>query len=291
MLTPPPLTENLDPLHAKIFSIPEFLSNRGGSPTKLFGRTRQKKLQRRIVIPPPLGIHKIFRYPRFSETPKGSPTNFFRHCETKKFRKNRYALQISYAQPPPPPHPLLCMEISDTRIFLKHKRVPLRIFSALWDKKISKKPLCSPDQLCSPPTPPPPMHGNFRYQNFFETQKGSPTNFFGTVRQKIFDKTVMLSRSVRLSPPPHPLLCMEISDTRVFLKHKRVPQRIFSALWDKKNSTENSDIPFLCIKFFDTRNCLKHRSVPQRNFSVPRQKNLHEVFCIKYRNQWWKWCL
>ena len=34
---------------------------------------------------------------------------------------------------------------------------------------------------------PPPMHENFRYQNFFETQKGSLTNFFGTVRQEIFN--------------------------------------------------------------------------------------------------------
>ena len=29
------------------------------------------------------------------------------------------------------------------------------------------------------------MHESFRYENVSETQKGSPTEFFGTVRQKI----------------------------------------------------------------------------------------------------------
>ena len=34
-------------------------------------------------------------------------------------------------------------------------------------------------------TPCPLMHKNFRYQKFSETQKGSSTKFFGTVRQEI----------------------------------------------------------------------------------------------------------
>ena len=40
-------------------------------------------------------------------------------------------------------------------------------------------------------TPPPStllIHKIFRCQKFSETQKGSPTNFFGTVRQQIFDR-------------------------------------------------------------------------------------------------------
>ena len=36
---------------------------------------------------------------------------------------------------------------------------------------------------------PPPMHENFGYKNFFETQKGSHTKFFGTVRQKFWTKS------------------------------------------------------------------------------------------------------
>ena len=53
-------------------------------------------------------------------------------------------------------------------------------------------------------------------------------------------------------------LCMKIFDTRTFFKYRRIPLRNFSVLWDKKFSTENRDIPH---------------------------------FCIKYRNQWWYWCL
>ena len=35
-------------------------------------------------------------------------------------------------------------------------------------------------------------------------------------------------------------------------KHRRVPLRKVSVLWDKKSSTENTDIPFLFMNFFDT---------------------------------------
>ena len=34
----------------------------------------------------------------------------------------------------------------------------------------------------------PLMHEKFRYQKFSETRKGSPTKFFGTVRQKTIDR-------------------------------------------------------------------------------------------------------
>ena len=40
-------------------------------------------------------------------------------------------------------------------------------------------------------TPPPStllIHKIFGYQEFSETQKSSPTKFFGTVRQQIFDR-------------------------------------------------------------------------------------------------------
>ena len=59
---------------------------------------------------------------------------------------------------------------------------------------------------------------------------------------------------------------MKIFETGISLKHRRVPLRIFAALWDKKFPTENSDIPFLCIKFFNTRSYLKHWMVPPRIF-------------------------
>ena len=65
----------------------------------------------------------------------------------------------------------LCL---DTRIFLEHKTVPLQIFSILWDKNFLTEK-CATSSLS-------------RYQKFSESQNSAPTNFFGTVRQKFFDK-------------------------------------------------------------------------------------------------------
>ena len=85
----------------------------------------------------------------------------------------------------------------------------------------------------------------FSIPEFFETQKGSPTKFFGTVRQKKIQRKIVIS----------PFLCIQLFDTRNFLKHWMVPPRNFSALWDKKFWTKSRDT----------------------------------LFCIKYRNQWWNW--
>ena len=48
------------------------------------------------------------------------------------------------------------------------------------------------------------------------------------------------------------LLGEKFFDSRTFLIYRSVLQRNFSALWDKKFSTESRDIPFFCISFFDT---------------------------------------
>ena len=58
------------------------------------------------------------------------------------------------------------------------------------------------------------MHENFRNQFFSETQKGSPTNFIGTVRQ---EKSTVNSDV--------PFLYIKLFDAGNFLK-----QRTFSAL-------------------------------------------------------------
>ena len=66
-----------------------------------------------------------------------------------------------------------------------------------------------------------------------------------------------------------PFLCIKFCDTGNFLKHRSVPQRIFSVLCDKNLSTEKRNTPPLwCLKILDTRNFLMHRSVPQPIFSV-----------------------
>ena len=112
------------------------------------------------------------------------------------------------------------------------------------------------------------MHKIFRYPIYSESQKGSPTNFFGTVRPKLWQKIVI-----------HPPLLLSITffDTRNFLKHRRVPLRNFWTLWDKKLIAVNSDIPFLCVNFFDTRLFLKHRRVPLRKVLVMWDKNFEKL--------------
>ena len=75
-----------------------------------------------------------------------------------------------------------------------------------------------------------------------ETLKGSPTKFFGT-ETKNFD-----GKSWYSLPPP--LLSIKFFDTRNFAKHRRVPLRSFSVLWDNKFSIEIRDIPLLGINFF-----------------------------------------
>ena len=119
----------------------------------------------------------------------------------------------------------------------KQKGSFTKIFdSVLWDKKFR--------QNCDAP---PPMHEKFRYWNSLETQKGSSTNFIGTVRQKFYN-------GVQWYPlPVHKILRY--------------------------------------AKFSETTKCS-----PTKFFGTMRQKLLNEksyypLFCIKYRNQWWNWCL
>ena len=103
----------------------------------------------------------------------------------------------------------------------------------------------------------------FRYPKWMKhwTLKDSSTKFFSTVRQKILDGKFWYFLtpplpSPPLPPPPlPPPLSIKFFDTRNFVKHWRVPYKIFWH-WDKNFLMENV-IPF----------------------------------CIKYRNQWWNWYL
>ena len=130
----------------------------------------------------------------------------------------------------------------------------------------------------------------FHSRNFSE-KKGPPMSFFGSVRQKSFER-----KSWYL------LLAIKLFDNRKFLKNegflyeifrycekinfrqnrdtpshafffnpevfsnKRVTLRIFSVLSDKKFSSGNRDIPFLSIKFFDERVFLKNEGFPYEIF-------------------------
>ena len=80
----------------------------------------------------------------------------------------------------------------------------------------------------------------FQYQKFSETQKGSSTNFFGTVRLKNFDRKSWDNRLER-----------KIFRYPKLLTLWRVPQRNVSVLWDETISTENrNSYPFLLSLFF-----------------------------------------
>ena len=128
-------------------------------------------------------------------------------------------------------------------------------------------------------------------------------NYFGTVRQNLWRKNVIIPPSLSIKYFPLP---------EVFWNTEWFPGEVFSVLWDEKildktvkpppsfawkfsipeffQNTEGFSCefyrhcetkifqrslvisPFLCIKICETRNFLKHRSVLQRDFSVLCEK-------------------
>ena len=177
-----------------------------GSPTKFFGTLRQKTSGGKYWYPPTPLIHKLYRYRNSSET--------------------------------------------------QHRRVPLWIFSALWDKKFSTENLDTP-------APPPLIHKLFRYQNFSETRhRRVPLWNFSALWEKNFS-------TENLDTPPS-LLSINFFATGKFLKHSAEGFlcEYFSVLRDDKFSIEKRDIPLFGTKFLDPWNFLKHRRVPRRNFSA-----------------------
>ena len=104
----------------------------------------------------------------------------------------------------------------------------------------------------------------FRYPKLCETQKGSSTEGFGTVKQNSFDGK---------SWYPAPLIPLTFLETRSFLKLGKFSLRTFSVVWDNTFSTTNRDPAPLSTKHFHTRKFLKHRNVPPPKVSgVLRQK-------------------
>ena len=120
----------------------------------------------------------------------------------------------------------LCIKFFDTRIFLKHRRVQLQNVSTLWDKKSSTGNRDTPSLL-------PLIYNIFGYQKFSGTQTVSCTKFLGTVTKKFSARNINNNR--------YSLLLKNFFDNRVFLKHRRVPLRNFSTLWDKKLWTRSRD--------------------------------------------------
>ncbi len=152
-----------------------------------------------------------------------------------------------------PPSLLVPMSFFDTRNFLEGWKLPLRKLLVPWDKNWSTKPYYANPLL--------PCPKKVRFQKFFEIWKGSPTKTFSAVRQQTLDVESWLSLSSR------PLVSKNFFGTRNFLEDRRVPLPNVLVPWDKKLSKNlcHPNTP-LFRKKFDARIFLKYRRVPQKVF-------------------------
>ena len=187
--------------------------------------------------------------PEISETVKGSFTMFFGTVILKIFDGKSWYY-------PPPSYP----NFFDTRNQCNSKGFPYGNFRHCETKKFRRKIL-----IFSPPL----LSINFSLPEIFwnTAQKVSTTKFFGTVRQKVFDGKSWYS------PPPliHKLFrYRKFSETQ----HRRLPVRNFSALWDKKISTENLDTtpPSLIQTFSAPEINATVKDSPTEIFGTVRQK-------------------
>ena len=247
------------------------------------------------------------------------PNQVFRYCETKNFRRKNVI------------PPFSSIKLFGTRNFLKNSRIPLRNFPVLWDKKFGLKIVICPllsikiysipkiffwktegfvykafrfgpvrQKVSTKPWSfPPPLLENFRYPKFSDTPKCSPTNFFGTVWQKVIDGVTQYPSSLMLQKFRYPKFSdtPKCSPTKFFgtvrqkifdgktqypsslmLKNFRYPKfpdapkcsptKFFGTV-RQKILTENRDMPPLIHKhLFDTKKfLLENRRIPLQSFS------------------------
>ena len=150
-------------LSINFFRYQKISGKQKGSFTKLFVLVlRDKKFRQNRDAPPPSYAWK-FSMKEFFWNTKVFSNEIFRYSETKTSTENRDT----------PPPPLSIKYFSLPEIFWNTEWFPGEVFSVQWDKKNREASLL-------------PLE-TFRYQNSFETQKGSPMNFIGTVRQRFFN--------------------------------------------------------------------------------------------------------
>ena len=137
----------------------------------------------------------------------------FRYCETSAERKN-FSGESWYTSP-------------------SYAR-KISILKVLWNTKwfpYEMRQYCEPKTLTRMLMPTPfPVLNFFRYRKFSETQKGSLTKSFGTVKQNSFTEN---------PDTPNPL-CMKNFLTGFFLKRWRLPYETFRYS-DTKKFQDNLD--------------------------------------------------
>ena len=246
--------------------------------------------------------------PEINEALKDSPTKFFGTVRPKSLDgKTWYP-------------PFFFIKLFETKNFLKNSRIPLRKFSALLDLKMSTE---NGDAR-------PLIHKFFSIPENFGKQKGSFTKLFVSVLwDKNFDKTVMpppspsyawkfsieeffwntklfsneifryseTKTSTENRNPPHALLSIKyFSLPEIFWNTEWFPGEVFSVLWDKENFDKTVKLPpssawnFSIPEFFRKTEGFSYEYSRHWETKIFRRK-IVIPFCIKYRNQWWNWCL
>ena len=166
-----------------------------------------------------------------------------------------------------PPSPLLSIKFFDTRNFAKHRRFPLRsFFGTLRQQIFNRKSWYSPL-----------WHKIFQYVKLSETQKGSTTNWFGTVRQKFWHEIVILPPSF-----PSPLV-HEVFRYQKFCETQKVsPTKFFGTVRQQIFYRKSWYSPFRhkifrYVKLSDARIPLRNDSVLRQNF-WNTEGFLYEIF-------------
>ena len=200
-------------------------------PLQSFSVLRDKRISTENFDTPPFLSINLFVTGNFlKHSTKGFPCKVFRHCETKKFRRKILILPLLI-------HKLIRnWKLSETQ----HKRVPLRIFSALWDKKLPKENLDTSPSLLSIIF--------FATRNFLKhSTEGFPCKVF---RHR---ETKKIRRKILILLPFLSILFFRYRNIS-WTQHRRIPLWSYSVLRDKSFPMENHDITLWSIKFFDTRN-------------------------------------
>ena len=141
---------------------------------------------------PLIGL-KIFRYPKLSETHKGFSTIWFCTLRQNNFQRKLLIPATSFT----PKNFRKCINL------LKHRIVPLWFFSIPWNNNFSLKNRVFPCWA---------KHFSIPWTYWYT--EGSSTNWFGAVRQNIFDRKPWYV-SLLLSPT--------FFDIKNFANHRRFP--------------------------------------------------------------------